>query len=115
MIDEALGPLQERQAVEAAELEDQIERFGLRGPGQGDLETRHKREVRRFRTAELRFGLATLAAATARRCRRGVPRRSSTPSPASTRPRWRWTATPTRPCCSRRSSPSSPTSTSTSA
>ncbi|HET6952708.1 MAG TPA: ATP-binding protein [Acidimicrobiales bacterium] len=63
MIGEALGPLHERQAAEAAALDEQIERFGLRGSGRKDLETRHKREVRRFRTAELRFGLATLAAA----------------------------------------------------
>ncbi|HZM30491.1 MAG TPA: hypothetical protein VFB77_08385 [Acidimicrobiales bacterium] len=62
MIGEALGPLQERQAAEAAALDEQIERFGLRGAGRKDLEARHKREVRRFRTAELRFGLATLAA-----------------------------------------------------
>jgi DNA polymerase-3 subunit delta' len=63
MIGDALGPLHERQAVEAAALEQQIETFGLRGAGKRELETRHKREVRRFRTAELRFGLATLAAA----------------------------------------------------
>jgi DNA polymerase III subunit delta' len=63
MIGEALGPLQERQVAEVAALDEQIERFGLRGSGRKDLETRHKREVRRFRTAELRFGLATLAAA----------------------------------------------------
>jgi DNA polymerase III subunit delta' len=62
MIGEALGPLQDRQAAEAAALDEQIERFGLRRSGKRDLETRHKREVRRFRTAELRFGLATLAA-----------------------------------------------------
>jgi DNA polymerase-3 subunit delta' len=61
MIGDALGPLQERQAAEAAALDEQIERFGLRGAGRKDLEARHKREVRRFRTAELRFGLATLA------------------------------------------------------
>ncbi|MGH9112433.1 MAG: ATP-binding protein [Acidimicrobiales bacterium] len=63
MIAEALGPLQERQAAEAAAVEQQIERFGLRGAGKREVETRHKREVRRFRAAELRFGLATLAAA----------------------------------------------------
>ncbi len=62
MIGEALGPLQERQAAEAAALDEQIERFGLRRSGKRDLETRHKREVRRFRTAELRYGLATLSA-----------------------------------------------------
>lgn len=63
MIDEALGPLQVRQAEEMAELAEQIERYGLRGGAKKDLETRHKREVRRFRAAELRFGLATLACA----------------------------------------------------
>ena len=62
MIGEALGPLQERQAAEVAALDEQIEQYGLRGSGRKDLETRHKREVRRFRTAELRLGLATLAA-----------------------------------------------------
>jgi DNA polymerase-3 subunit delta' len=62
MIGEALGPLQDRQAAEAAALDEQIERYGLRRSGKRDLETRHKREVRRFRTAELRYGLATLAA-----------------------------------------------------
>lgn len=63
MIGEALGPLQEQQAAELAALDEQIERFGLRGSGRKELEARHKREVRRFRTAELRLGLATLAAA----------------------------------------------------
>lgn len=62
MIDEALGPLQERQAAEVTALEEEIERYGLRGGAKKDLEARHKREVRRFRSAELRFGLATLAA-----------------------------------------------------
>lgn len=61
MIAEALDPLRERQAAEVAALEEQIETFGLRGAGKRDLETRHKREARRFRTDELRFGLATLA------------------------------------------------------
>jgi DNA polymerase-3 subunit delta' len=63
MIAEALGPLQQRHLGEIAAVDEQIERFGLRGSGRKDLEARHKREVRRFRTAELRFGLATLAAA----------------------------------------------------
>ena len=62
MIGEALGPLHERQAAEVAAVDEQIEQYGLRGSGRKDLEARHKREVRRFRTAELRFGLATLAA-----------------------------------------------------
>lgn len=61
MIDEALGPLQQRQATEMVALVEQIEAYGLRAGGKRDLETRHKREVRRFRSAELQFGLATLA------------------------------------------------------
>jgi len=62
MIDEALGPLHERQVAEVEALTEEIERYDLRGGGlKKDLETRHKREVRRFRSAELRFGLATLA------------------------------------------------------
>ncbi len=63
MIGEALVPLQQRQAAEAAAVEAQVAQFGLRGAGKRETETRHRREVRRFRMAELRFGLATLAAA----------------------------------------------------
>ncbi len=76
MIGEALEPLHERQAVEVAALEEQIETFGLRGSGKRDLEARHKREVRRFRSAELRFGLATLAAAYRDALAEGGSRRS---------------------------------------
>lgn len=62
MIDDALDPLRERQADELATLTEEIEQYGLRaGPATRELENRHKREARRFRTAELRFGLATLA------------------------------------------------------
>jgi DNA polymerase III subunit delta' len=64
MIDEALAPLRERHSDEAAALTAQIEEFGLRaGSARREMENRHKREMRRFRTAELRFGLATLAGA----------------------------------------------------
>jgi DNA polymerase III subunit delta' len=63
MIGEALVPLQQRQAAEAAAVEAQVAQFGLRGAGRRETETRHRREVRRFRMSELRFGLATLAAA----------------------------------------------------
>jgi DNA polymerase-3 subunit delta' len=63
MIGEALVPLQQRQADEAAAVEVQVAQFGLRGAGKRETETRHRREVRRFRMAELRFGLATLASA----------------------------------------------------
>lgn len=61
-IDAAQGPLDDRHEAERAALEEQIETYGLRGGGQlKELEKRHKREVRRHRTAEIRFGLAVLA------------------------------------------------------
>jgi DNA polymerase III subunit delta' len=76
MIGDALGPLEERQAAELAALEEQIETFGLRGAGKRELDARHKREVRRFRTAELQFGLATLAGAYRDAVASAGPRRS---------------------------------------
>lgn len=64
MVDDALAPLRERQVQESAALTEEIEQYGLRGgPARREMESRHKREVRRFRTAELRFGLATMAGA----------------------------------------------------
>jgi DNA polymerase III subunit delta' len=61
-IDEAAAPLADRQAREVAELEARIELLGERGSGRKLLEDRHKRELRRHRTDELRSGLAVLAA-----------------------------------------------------
>jgi DNA polymerase III subunit delta' len=62
MIDDALAPLRQRQAEEAATLAADIEEFGLRaGSAKREMENRHTRQTRRFRTAELRFGLAVLA------------------------------------------------------
>jgi len=63
LIDDAQDSIDARHATEAAELEERIERYGLRGSGKKDLVDRHKREVRRHRMAELRFALATLAGA----------------------------------------------------
>ena len=60
-IDSAAAPLVERQRVEAAELDARIAQFGERGSGRKLLEERHKRELRRHRTDELRGGLAVLA------------------------------------------------------
>jgi len=60
-IDAAQGPLDERHEAERAALEEQIETYGLRPTERKELEKRHKREVRRHRTAEIRFGLAVLA------------------------------------------------------
>jgi DNA polymerase-3 subunit delta' len=64
--DTVLGPLQRRQALELEELEERSRivsgRPGTR-PGRRDLEERHKRQLRRARTDELKAGLATLAGA----------------------------------------------------
>jgi DNA polymerase-3 subunit delta' len=57
-----VAPLEARQAGELAELEERVERTGERGAGRKVLAERHKRELRRLRHDELRFGLATLAA-----------------------------------------------------
>ena len=60
-MDQAHEALQERQAVELAVLEERVEQMGERGSGRADLVARHKREVRRQRFDELRFGMATMA------------------------------------------------------
>jgi len=59
--DGVLEPLRARQAAEAAELAERVERYGERGAGRREIEERHRREQRRVRTDELRFGLAALA------------------------------------------------------
>ena len=59
----AVAPLEARQASERAALEERVERTGERGAGRKTLADRHKRELRRLRTDELRFGLAVLSAA----------------------------------------------------
>jgi DNA polymerase-3 subunit delta' len=61
LIDAAAAPLKDRQAREAAELQREMEELGERGSGQKRLEERHKRELRRHRTDELKAGLATVA------------------------------------------------------
>lgn len=61
MIDDAQAPLEARHAIETAELDERVARSGERGSGRKDLQDRQKREVRRHRTDELRFGLAMLA------------------------------------------------------
>jgi DNA polymerase-3 subunit delta' len=63
MIDDAAAPLEARHAVETADLEERIERYGERGSRKRELVDRHRRELRRHRTDEIRFGLATLAGA----------------------------------------------------
>ena len=59
-IDSMLEPLKVRQAAEVAEADERIERYGERGSGRKELEERHKREQRRVRADELRFGMAAL-------------------------------------------------------
>ncbi|HSH59525.1 MAG TPA: hypothetical protein VK988_07775 [Acidimicrobiales bacterium] len=56
-----LRPLEQRQAAELAEAEERARLYGERGSARRELEARHRREQRRLRTDELRFGLATLA------------------------------------------------------
>jgi DNA polymerase III subunit delta' len=61
-IDDAAAPLADQHSREVADLEATIELLGERGRGRRLLEERHKRELRRHRTDELRNGLALLAA-----------------------------------------------------
>ena len=61
-IDAAAEPLATRHAVEVAELDERIRAHGERGSGKKQLDERHKRELRRYRTDELRSGLAEMAA-----------------------------------------------------
>jgi DNA polymerase-3 subunit delta' len=60
--EDALQPLQADQSAEAEQLARQAELLGERGvPGRRDLQDRHHREQRQWRTAELRAGMAELA------------------------------------------------------
>jgi hypothetical protein len=61
LIDEAQAPLVTRHAVELEELTEREEAFGTRGSGRRTLVERQRREVRRLRDDELRFGLATIS------------------------------------------------------
>jgi DNA polymerase-3 subunit delta' len=61
-IEAAAAPLVERQARELAELEAREQQLGTRGSGRAAIEARHRRELRRHRTDELRSGLAAIAA-----------------------------------------------------
>ena len=59
-----LGPVREQHAAELARLAEQATEMGAKGiPGRKDVEDRQHREERRWRTDELRMGLAVLAAA----------------------------------------------------
>ena len=56
-----VAALEARQAAAVEELDERVKRTGERGAGRKVLAERHKRELRRLRHDELRFGLATLA------------------------------------------------------
>jgi DNA polymerase-3 subunit delta' len=59
-----LEPLRATQRAELEELAERAQMVGERGlPGRREIEDRHRREQRRLRMDELRFGLAALAAA----------------------------------------------------
>ena len=60
-IDASVEPLAELHEAQRAEVDERAERYGERGSGRRQLDEAQKREVRRVRTDELRFGLATLA------------------------------------------------------
>lgn len=62
-IETIVDPLATLQAAELVELEERAKLYGERGLGRKELLERHKREQRRVRTDELRFGLSTLAGA----------------------------------------------------
>jgi DNA polymerase-3 subunit delta' len=60
-MDGAHGALEAKHAEQLQQLEERVEQLGERGSGRADLVARQKREVRRQRSDELRFGMATLA------------------------------------------------------
>ena len=62
LIDAAAEPLTARHAAEVAALDERIAAAGERGSGRKQLEERHRRELRRHRTDELRSGLVAIAA-----------------------------------------------------
>jgi DNA polymerase-3 subunit delta' len=61
-LESVLDPLKARHAAEVAEVEARIAAYGERGSGRKELDDRHKREIRRVRADELRFGMASLTA-----------------------------------------------------
>lgn len=62
-LETVVEPLRAQQAIELEEVAERARLYGERAGERKDLEARHKREERRARTDELRFGLTTLAGA----------------------------------------------------
>lgn len=61
IVDDAQAPLEQRHAVELEELAARVAATGERGSGRKDLDARHRREIRRLRTDELRVGFSTVS------------------------------------------------------
>ena len=61
-IDDAIAPLTAQHERELAQLEERVAMTGERGSGRKALQDRHKRQIRKFKTDELRSGLAIIAA-----------------------------------------------------
>ncbi len=61
LADESAASLAPVHAAELTALEERVAASGERGSGRKALDDRHKREVRRYRTDELRAGLAVIA------------------------------------------------------
>ena len=61
LIDDAAEPLHRRHEQEVAEFEANMAAMGAKRGGKRALEERHKREIRRHRTDELRAGLVEIA------------------------------------------------------
>lgn len=60
-LDQALAPMDARHKSELEALTERAERYGMPKGSQKTVDDRHRRERRRFRTDELRFGLGILA------------------------------------------------------
>ncbi|MDG2427429.1 MAG: hypothetical protein P8M16_03290 [Acidimicrobiales bacterium] len=63
LIDDAQAPLVSRHQDELEALSEREDAFGSRGSGRREIAERQKREIRRHRDDEIRFGLATLSRA----------------------------------------------------
>jgi DNA polymerase-3 subunit delta' len=82
--DGVIEPLQRRQEAEVEELGERARLTGRRDArAEKELETRHRREQRRTRTDELRFGLSVLAAACRDRLARAAAEGSGRAGPAA--------------------------------
>lgn len=61
LINTALEPLVRQHEVEIAEWEQRMSLIGGRKSARKDMELRHKREIRKYRTDEIRTGLSEMA------------------------------------------------------